>query len=137
MNPVLHRLAAVGNPVGIGVTGVRQGTALVYAKPAAGYIAANEMICGEIARFLGLPVPSFGLAHPGVRGQPIFFCSIDFNFSGGQLPPIDPVALGKAHPSTVAGILAFDSLVANTDRHTQNITFDTRPGATSSVVILT
>lgn len=134
-SPVLHRIFGINNPLGIGVTGVRQASATVYAKPASGYIAANEVICGEIARFLGLSVPAFGLAHPGVRGQPVFFCSLDFNFSGQQLPPVNAAALAAALPTFLAGIIAFDCLVANTDRHAGNIAFDSRPGAQPAVVI--
>ena len=134
-SPILHRIFGVGNPLGLGVTGVRQASALVYAKPAGGYIAANEIICGEIARFLGLPVPAFGLAHPGVRGQPVFFCSVDFNFSGQHLPPINPAAVAAALPTYTAGIVVFDSLVANTDRHAANIAFDSRLGAQPALVI--
>ena len=135
LSPVLHRIFGLGNPLGIGVTGVRQASVLVYAKPAGGYIAANEVVCGEIARFLGLPIPAFGLAHPGVRGQPVFFCSLDFNFTGQQLPPINPAELAAALPTYAAGIIAFDSLVANTDRHTGNIAFNSRPGVAQAVVI--
>jgi hypothetical protein len=134
-SPVLHRILGIGNPLGIGVTGVRQGSVSAYAKPASGYIAANEMVCGEIARFLGLRVPSFGLAHPGVTGQPIFFCSLDFNFSGQQLPPANAAALMAALPAYSAGVIAFDCLVANTDRHPGNIAFDARPGQEPTLVI--
>ena len=66
---------------------------------------------------------------------------------GGQPPALCPaspafimkispaISVTRYTPTYVAGILAFDCLVANTDRHPGNIAFDSRPGAQPSVVI--
>lgn len=137
MNPsrIMHRLLAVGDQTGIGVTKVRTSTVLAYVKPVAGYIAANEIICGEIARFLRLPVPVFGLAHTGVRGQPTLFCSLSFNFSNEDLPPVQADQVIALAPELSAGILVFDALVGNTDRHTGNLAMDVRPGNPPSILV--
>jgi hypothetical protein len=132
---ILHRLHAVGDQTGIGVTQVRTSTVQAYVKPAIGYVPANEVICGEIARFLRLPVPMFGLAHTGVQGHGPLFCSLSFNFSTEDLPPISPEIFARSGPELSAGILAFDALVANTDRHPRNLAMDARPGSAPQFIV--
>lgn len=121
--PVIHRIATVGQQTGIGVCHSRVGVLSAILKPDIGYVIANEQIASAIGQFLKLPVPAFGLAHPGVRGMPIFFASVSFNFGADDLPPCDVVALGAASPSQCAGILMFDSLIGNLDRHCGNLAF--------------
>ena len=55
--------------------------------------------------------------------MPVFFASVSFNFSSAELPPCDISALGAADPSLCAGILMFDALIGNLDRHAGNLAF--------------
>ena len=132
---IIHRVLAVGDQTGIGVTQVRTAALQAYAKPAVGYIGANEIVCGEIARLLRLPVPVFGLAHSGVYGQPTLFCSVSFNFSEQDLPPVDPAAFVAASPQIAGGVVVFDALVANTDRHPRNLAMSQSAGQPPAILV--
>ena len=125
------------------------------------YCIPNEFICGEIGRFLGLPIPPVGLmaftgaaaaavaapalgppptggaaipgagAAPGARAAPgvpvtsVWFASLDFNFTGVNLPPVDPGRCAADLPGLSTGLILFDVLVANSDRHRGNLALDT------------
>lgn len=129
--PLIHRIAATGLPTHIGVTGVHQGTLVAYLKPLTfpTYLAANELIAAELGRFLGLPIPAGGVAWSGVKGAPPFFASVSFNLSGADLPPIDVDTLVKKKPDLAAGIVVFDALIANLDRHAKNLSYSPKDDA--------
>jgi hypothetical protein len=86
------------------------------------YIVANEIFCNSIARILLLPCP------PGAtldkEGEPYFF-SLDFNLAGQALPPASASAIVALDPRLAWGIILFDTLVMNGDRHGMNIAHDT------------
>lgn len=87
------------------------------------YCTVNEFISAEIGRFLRLPIPPFGLTC-GVDGR-YFFSSLNFNFGQKeQLPPILPDQTWECLPDTCTGILLFDILIANNDRHDENLVVD-------------
>jgi hypothetical protein len=115
-----------GTPVGIGVTGAcHVGVAGVAKKatPQDPLLIANEVVCNSLARQLLLPCP------PGAtldkNGEPYFF-SLNFNLAGMALPPADPATIATALPRLSWGIILFDCLVMNMDRHDRNIAHDTQ-----------
>ncbi|MBN2476463.1 MAG: hypothetical protein JXB62_17750 [Pirellulales bacterium] len=88
------------------------------------YLIANEWIAGSVAQFLGLPVPPFALMRKRDR-RTVMFASISFE---GETTPrdVEPSVLWAKHPRLCTGILLFDILIANCDRHAGNIKVDNR-----------
>jgi hypothetical protein len=122
-----YRVIAVGNQVGIGATGSYYVTINAFAKqngPLAPYCIPNEMICAEIGRFLGLPLSPWGIVQAGAAPAENWFATLDFNLTASALPPIDPVACCATFPDHSTGVLLFDTLTANSDRHTANLSAD-------------
>jgi hypothetical protein len=120
-----YKVWAWGPPVNIGVTGACYvGVAGVAKKATAAepYIVANEIFCNAVARILLLPCP------PGATldkaGEPYFF-SLDFNLAGMALPPVTPSVIVATYPRLSWGIILFDMLVMNGDRHGRNMAHDT------------
>ncbi len=127
MNVGLYRVASFGQELGIGATGSRQITIGAVAKsngPWASYCIPNELIFAEIGRFLRLPFPPFGIVSTPQAQAPFWFASLDFNLTGNALPPIDPEECVERFPNLSAGVLLFDVLVANSDRHRGNLSVD-------------
>lgn len=81
----------------------------------------NELICAKLGTFLGLPIPPFSITY--FEGKP-FFSSLNFNPKDNKLPCIDPIACAAKFPRLCTGILFFDILVANEDRHDGNLAVD-------------
>ena len=89
------------------------------------YCVPNELICGTIGQFLGLPIPAFALTHPsGGKPAPFLFSSLHFNFEGRQLSPVMPSQCVAALAELCAGIVVFDVLIGNADRHDANLAVD-------------
>ena len=87
------------------------------------YCIPNEYICGEIGRFLRLPIPAFGITVSEL--EQYFFSSLNFNFGRKEeIPPIQPDLTWHRLPNICTGILLFDILVANCDRHDKNLAVD-------------
>jgi hypothetical protein len=59
------------------------------------------------------------------QGSDTYFFSLDFNLAGQALPPISPSSIVKKFPRKAWGIILFDALIMNADRHRQNIAHDT------------
>jgi len=91
--------------------------------PNAPYCVANEVVCGEIGRFLGLPVPPAGVSYPP-KGNDLFYATLDFNLTGNTLPPVNSTKCVEVLPEESAGLLLFDILIANSDRHGRNFSVD-------------
>lgn len=91
------------------------------ATPEHPYAVANELLCGQLGRGLGLPIPPGFIIDDG--GVP-WHVSLNFNLAGQQLPPADCAALARLHPRVAAGIVVFDSWIVNGDRHRGNLAFD-------------
>jgi hypothetical protein len=89
------------------------------------YAVFNELICGEIGRFLRLPVPPFAItfAHGATNKEPLF-SSLDFNFQRAKLPRVIPEKCVEKLPFLCAGVVVFDILIANPDRHDENLLVD-------------
>lgn len=97
------------------------------------YCLANEFICAEIGRFLQLPIPPFGMTISDKYGY--FFTTLNFNFGRKEdIPPIQPDLTWKQLPKICTGILLFDILVANCDRHDKNLTVDSLSKPNSIIV---
>jgi hypothetical protein len=125
MPNAMYRIASIGRQLGIGVVGSRYVSVSAVAKEnmdAAPYCIPNELICGELGRFLRLPVPPVGIVAQASGGP--LFASLDFNLAGNSLPPVDVTHCVQVLPSLSAGLLLFDIWVANCDRHPANFSVD-------------
>ncbi|MCH8044518.1 MAG: hypothetical protein IID44_12440 [Planctomycetes bacterium] len=89
------------------------------------YRVANELICGEIARYLRLPIPDFTISFSDqhIESKPLF-SSLNFNYDRATFFKVEPEYLVKQLPRVATGILLFDILVANRDRHDKNLIVD-------------
>ena len=67
------------------------------------------------------------MEHGGER----YFFSLDFNLAGAALPPIRPVEVCATIADLAWGIILFDVLVMNGDRHRENISYDKPSGRTA------
>jgi len=87
------------------------------------YLIPNEWICGNLATFLRLPVPPCALMRRNTRSKGMF-ASLDF--SPGDTPPPDlqPDICAQRLPRLSTGVLLFDILIANSDRHSGNLRVD-------------
>lgn len=124
---MLIRLIRVINNVGLGITGSQFIELRAIAKqnvPEAPYCIANEYICGRIGRLLGLPVPPVGLMSAGGTIADVRFASLDFNFTGINLPPLTLAQCQNMAPRIKTGIILFDVFIANSDRHRGNLAQD-------------
>jgi hypothetical protein len=125
MPAMKYRVLAVGPqvantataPVFVSIAGVAK-----KSQPAAPYIVVNELICNALARMLVLPCPPGALMH---QDKDTYFFSLDFNLAGQALPPVSPSSIVKSFPRKAWGIILFDALIMNADRHRQNIAHDT------------
>jgi hypothetical protein len=89
------------------------------------YCIPNEHICAEIARHIGLPVPASTICRKDGSPPDYYFASMNFNLTSSVLPPIDPAQCVAAVGFDSVGVVLFDILVANNDRHIQNLSLDT------------
>lgn len=122
-----YRIISFDRQMGVGVAGAMQVTIPAVAKTDslnAPYCLANELICAELARFIRLPVPPCGILRPALPTLPPYFASLDFNFTGNSLPPVDVARCYLELPQLSTGLLLFDILVANCDRHRANFAVD-------------
>lgn len=90
------------------------------------YCIWNEMICASIGQFLRLPIPPFAMTHfrNRERKKQWLFSSLDFNYARAELPEIIPENCVAHLEPLCAGVLAFDILIANEDRHAGNLLVD-------------
>lgn len=119
-----YKVWAVGSPVGIGVTqAINVGLAAIAKKATSTdpYIVSNETICNQIAQILLLPCPPGSLLF---RAGEQYFASLNFNIGDLTLPPADPGVIVDLHVELSWGIILFDVLCMNADRHTGNISHD-------------
>lgn len=122
-----YRIVSVGQALGIGLEGSHEVTLHAVAKRNSDdspYCVANELICGEIGRLLRLPVPPCGVIYAPDVEPPYWFASLDFNLVGDALPNVVPGECVRQLPNLSAGIVVFDLLIGNPDRHTGNIAMD-------------
>jgi hypothetical protein len=89
-----YRIVQFDQPFGAGVQQSWRLSVSTVAKSnepdAAPYCLPNELICGEIGRFLGLPIPPGAIVHAPRNPQAEhWYASLDFNLTGNSLPPVD------------------------------------------------
>jgi len=110
------------DPVG-GVSGGYLVSIYAVAKPngPGPYCVPNEYICGRLGLFVGLPVPPGGIVT--IDSKP-WYASMNFNLNGVSLPPVDIPECLRQLPRLSAGLLLFDILVMNADRHRGNFAVD-------------
>ncbi len=119
-----YKIWTVGEPLRDGATGARHVGVAGVAKcagPNSPFIVANELICGNLARILLLPIPpGFLIEH---EDKP-HWVSLNFNLKGEELPPVNAAILATANAHIATGILMFDIWIANPDRHNRNVAYD-------------
>ena len=94
------------------------------------YLIANEFIAASLAQYLRLPVPPFGLMkEPGRhKGHKMMFASLRFTRTDAMPDDFEPDICCLKLPFLCTGILLFDALIANADRHRGNIQCDSFRG---------
>jgi hypothetical protein len=120
-----YRIVFFGPSLGSGVSDGHLVSVNAVAKtnvPATPYCVANELICGELGRFLGLPVPPGGVVY--APDGKLFYASLNFNLTGNALPPVNATRCAEELHDLSTGLLLFDILVANSDRHGRNFSVD-------------
>ena len=88
---------------------------------------ANELICTRLAAALGLPTLPGEIAQ-GPDGETCWVTPRVMSKGGASPPPARESNIAAEHPIVVAGMIAFDSWVHNTDRTADNVLFDPRLG---------
>lgn len=124
MSASRYKIWAVGQPVGDGVSGsIHVGIAAIAKKAntAEPNIVINELLCNLLARSLFLPCPPGALLD---NSGETYFCSLNFNLAGQSLPPTPIPTVIAEFPELCWGILLFDILVMNPDRHDRNLSYD-------------
>lgn len=124
-----YKIWAVGQAVNDGVSGsIHVGMATVAKKANATEpnIVVNEMLCNLLARALFLPCPPGALLD---NGGECYFASLNFNLAGQSLPPSPIATVVSKCPELCWGILLFDVLVMNPDRHSKNLAFNRHTSA--------
>lgn len=85
------------------------------------YVIVNEYVSANVAHYMRLPTPPFGLFQKTRRN--LMFGTL--NFEGDSKPRfVDPRSLYANRPETCAGIIAFDIIIANCDRGRHNLKVD-------------
>lgn len=83
------------------------------------YCVANEFLASKLGVRLGITMPPGTLVKADDLGEP-GWATLTF---GDALPPIDPRSVVSARPDMSAGVVVFDILIVNTDRHTRNLAY--------------
>ena len=122
-------IAMLGSPVNEGSSGPVRGqlNAILKSNTVSRYCVPNEFICSEIGRFLGLPIPPCGICYikPKTKDDPAhWFASLNFNLTGVDLPPIDVNQCCSLCSFEAVGVVLFDILIGNCDRHENNLSLD-------------
>lgn len=129
MEAGFYEIAAVGQPVGSGVTGSRYCTLHGVVKTntdKAAYQVPNEYICGALALAIGLPSPPGTVAR--LQDGSLAFVCLRFGPKGDKPPPVDPVKVAQSRPKLSAGVVIFDCWVLNGDRHAGNLAHEPDAG---------
>jgi hypothetical protein len=108
------------------------------ASPSGPYAVINELVAYRLGAALGVSVPPGMLLHvpaaqmsppppPAVAVEGAAWVSLSFQPLLVSLAPLTGTALAKIDPSAAAGVVVFDLLIANTDRHSGNLAVATGP----------
>lgn len=97
------------------------------------YLLANEWISANLAQFIRLQVPPFVIVKKRSRKTAMF---ISYSYDGDTKPDdVEPELLYATHPYECTGIVVFDILIANCDRHGGNLKVDKPTKPTSYYLI--
>jgi hypothetical protein len=88
------------------------------------YTVANEYICAELGHTLRLPIPPSGFVRENGHADEVWFASLNFTVDEEQPPPMFPDQFVAVAPNIASGIVLFDILIANSDRHSGNLSAD-------------
>jgi hypothetical protein len=83
----------------------------------------NEYIAATLGTFLRLPIPPHAIAYSKDL-QSYWFTSLNFNFDDEDLPEVRPDRCAQRLTDLCTGIIVFDMLIANCDRHEENLVCD-------------
>lgn len=130
MEAGFYEIAAVGEPVGDGVTGSRYctlgGVVKTDVPGTAAYQVANEYICGALAIAVGLPAPPGTVAR--LADGSAAYVALRFGPRGDKPPPVNPAEVVLDRPKLSAGVVMFDCWVLNGDRHQGNLAYQPEAG---------
>lgn len=116
-------ISAFGEHLG-GTTGIRSCSIDGIVKQnvdAAPYCVANEFICGRLGLLVGLPVPPGAIVPLDDGG--LAYVALRFGPRGESPPPAFEDLLARDYPELALRIVAFDSWIANNDRHAKNLSY--------------
>lgn len=85
------------------------------------YEVFNELVCMQLGRALGLPIPVGFVIE---KGSDLFYCSANLALFDGEAPDADFEAFAENDPQMALGVVVFDAWVANADRHSRNAIYD-------------
>lgn len=88
------------------------------------FSVANEFICSEVGRLLGLAIPPSAITHSDIEPyRPLFSC-LDFAWTDETLVNAEPDRVVADHLEEATGLVMFDILVVNPDRESWNLKTD-------------
>ena len=118
-----YRIVADRGPVKDGATGARYAdlAAVCKTNETVYYCVANEYLAERIGRFLGLPIPPGAIIPLGGDPPAFGYACLEFALTGEGLPPVDASDCVAKLPDLSTGLVMFDILIANPDRHVQNL----------------
>lgn len=118
-------------PVGTGVSGTRYVELFGYAKVSEPddnpYVVVNELVAARIGALIGLPVPPGMLIPTPAPAIGAGWVTMSFLNAPGALPPVNAGKAVAALPNVAAGVVVFDILIANSDRHGGNLALTAGP----------
>jgi hypothetical protein len=97
------------------------------------YLVPNEWIAGRLAQYLCLPIVPFAILKPYRKRE--IFASLGMTANRMSPPRCDAAVCLSTFPDLCAGVLIFDILIANCDRHSGNISVDKQSNPTWMRVI--
>lgn len=88
------------------------------------FAVANEFICSEFGRLVGLPIPPGALTRSAVKSSEVLFSCLDFECSYGSLVDAEADRCCDLLLKECTGLVLFDMIVANPDREHWNLKTD-------------
>ena len=127
MRPHVFTIAKLGSLVGDGATDSVKVTLHAIAKTneKVDRCIANEYIAAGLGRFLGIPVAPGAVVLLSHSPKTYGYACLRFNLVNEALPDIDPGTVVQKLPRLATGLVVFDILIANPDRHEGNASFVT------------
>jgi hypothetical protein len=123
-----------GDPVGAGASNTVFAQLGGYAKvPTAGapFVVINEFVASRLGAAAGLPVPPGCLIGNHASGD-VAWVTLSYLPSHRMVPPVDPAVVATGFPALAAGVVVFDFVIGNTDRHNGNLALVSGPVLSSA-----